>query len=150
MDPVLVRIPYNRFGCRTYNQFLIQFGSRVNLYTAFILFGAQAVVSHYGTFLGEAFHMFSLLTQERFRDKQREVSVLCPRFLKHLIELLLHLFPYSVTIRFDNHTSAHGRLFSQVGFHYKIIIPLTIVISPLDIISYVFFNLDAKLIKKSW
>ena len=51
--------------------------------------------------------------------------------LKHFVELLLHLFPDGITVWFDNHTATHWRKLSEVGLHYQVIVPLTIIISTL-------------------
>ena len=42
---------------------------------------------------------------------------------------MLHLFPNCIAVRFDYHASTHGRLLGQVSLYYKVVIPLTVVVS---------------------
>ena len=76
------------------------------------------------TFFGKTFYMLCFTTEERFWNKQREIGVLYSGFFEHLIKSALHLFPYCIAIRLDNHATAHSSLFSQVSLDYQIIIPL--------------------------
>ena len=86
-------------------------------------------MGHHGTFLGETFYVFSLAGKETLWNQQGEIGVLRTCFLEHSVQLVLHLLPDGVAIRLDDHTSTYGRLFSEVGFHDKIVIPLTIIVS---------------------
>ena len=86
---------------------------------------------YYGALFGEPLYVFGLTREERLWNQEWEVGVLCSRFLKHTVKLLLHLFPDGITIGFDNHTSSHGGLFRQVGFHNQVVKPLTIIVGTL-------------------
>ena len=86
-------------------------------------------MGHYGALLGKALDVLGLAAQERLRNKQGEIGVLCTCFLEHLVQLLLHLFPDGIAIGLDDHTSANCRLLGEVGFNHKIVIPLTVIIS---------------------
>ena len=83
---------------------------------------------NYGALLGESFYMLSFATEERFRDEEREVSVLCSGFLEHQVELMLHFLPNSVAVGLDDHASAYGRLLSEVSLGHKIVVPLAVVL----------------------
>ena len=74
--------------------------------------------------------MFCLTREERLGYEQWEVSILYARLLEHGVELMLHLLPYCVSIRFDDHASAYCRLLCEVSFHYQVVVPLTVVVSP--------------------
>ena len=87
------------------------------------LIGLQAVVGHHCAFLGEAFHVFCLAAEEALGDEEGEVGILHACLLKHVVQHSLHLLPYSVTVRFDNHTSSHVSLLRKVGLDHKFIIP---------------------------
>ena len=128
MNPVLICIPDNSLRSRTYNQFLLELSCWVNLNTALILLCAQAVVCYHSTLLSKTLNVLGLFREERLWDEQWEVCVLCTSFLKHLVELLLHLLPDSVTIRLNYHTATYSTLLCQVGLNYQVVKPLTVVI----------------------
>ncbi len=75
----------------------------------------QPVMRHDRAFLGEAGHVLGLLFEIAERDEKREVGVLVPRHLEHLIELRLHQFPDAVAPRLDDHAAAHFRIFGEIG-----------------------------------
>ena len=131
VNPVAVGVPYNSLRRGADDEFLLKLCRGVNLHTALVVLGAQAIMGHHGALLGEAFHMLGFLGEERLRDKQWEVGILRASLLEHQVELVLHLLPDGITIGFDHHTSAYCRLLGEVGLHYQIIKPLTIVVSPL-------------------
>ena len=85
LNPILICVPDNGLRCRTYNQFFFQFCCGVHFHTALVFLCAQAVVSHHGTFLGKAFHMFCLTREERFGDEKWEIGVLVSSIFEHLI-----------------------------------------------------------------
>ena len=124
LDPVLISIPYNSFRCRTYDKFLLKLSCRVHHYTIVSLIGFKTVMRNYGAFLGEAFNMLCLTAEERFRNQQREISILHSCFLELVIKYTLHLFPDSITVRLDNHTSSHISLLCQISLHNKFVVPL--------------------------
>ena len=107
MDPVLVGVPDDGLGSRADDELLIELCVRINLNLFAILCRTEAVVGNYGTLLGETCHVLSLTREETLRDEEREVCVLYTCLLKHLVELLLHLLPDSVTVWFDNHTTTN-------------------------------------------
>ena len=78
-------------------------------------------------FLGKAFGVFLFFFEKRFRHKKREIGVLMPGRLKHIVERTLHLFPDRKTIRLDDHAAANSRVFSQIGTFDDLVIPLGIV-----------------------
>ena len=123
LNPVFISIPNDSLGSRTDDQLLFKFGSRVYHHTGLVLVGLQAIVRHHGTFLGKSFHMFGFFTQKRFRNQQREISVLHAGLLEFIIQHTLHLLPNGITIRLYHHTSSYIRLFGQIGFHHQFVIP---------------------------
>ena len=108
MYPVLICVPYDSLGCRTYDEFLLKLGARIDLNTRLVVIDAQTIVSYYGALFGETFYVLSLAAEERFRDEQWEISVLCTSLLEHKVELMLHFLPNSVAVGLDDHTSAYG------------------------------------------
>ena len=128
LDPVLISIPDDRLRRRTHDQLLLQLGSRIDYYALPLGVILQAIVRHHGALLGEALYVVSLAREERLGDKEREIGILVSRLLEHLIECLVHLLPDGITIGFDHHTAAHGRIFGQAGLHNQVVIPLRVVI----------------------
>ena len=122
--PVAVGVPYNGLARGADNEFFVEPCGGVYFHSALFLVGTEAVVCNHGTFLGKPFHVFSLAGKEALRDKKGEIGILCARFLKHFVQLCLHLLPYSVSVRLYYHTAADGRLFCQIGFHNKVVVPL--------------------------
>ena len=51
--------------------------------------------------------------------------------LEHPVKDMLHLLPYRIAVRLDDHTSPHCGTLSQIGLDDKIVIPLGIVLRPL-------------------
>jgi hypothetical protein len=82
-------------------------------------------------FFGKTLGMLLFFFQERFRDKEREVSVLVSGRLEHIVEGPLHLFPDRETIRLNNHTAANGRILGQVSPFDDLVVPFGIVFRPL-------------------
>ena len=72
--------------------------------------------------------MLSLPAKERLRYEQREIGILVPRFLEHGVEYMLHLLPYRITVRFNDHTPPHSRTFCKIGLYNQVVIPLGIVL----------------------
>ena len=64
VNPVLESIPDNCLGCRTYNQLLLQLGSRIYDNTVMGLIRLQTVVRYHSTLLCKAFDMFGLTRKE--------------------------------------------------------------------------------------
>jgi len=131
VNPVLVCVPYHCLRCGTYDQFLFELGLRV-YHDAFAVGGRlQAIVCHHGALLGKARYVLGLFRKEALGNQQGEISVLHTGCLEHLVKHRLHLFPYRVTIGLDDHTSANGRVFSEVCLGDQVVIPLTIIVGAL-------------------
>ena len=126
--PVLVGVPDNSFRRRPYNQLFLQLGGRVHYHARTVRIGHQTVMGDYRTFLCETFHVLGLTAKERLRDEKREIGILVPGFLEHLVQLMLHLLPYSIAIRFYYHTSSDCRILSQTSFNNKVVIPLGVIL----------------------
>ena len=47
---------------------------------------------------------------------------------EHVVQLPLHFFPDGVSIRLDDHATAHCALLGQIGLRHKFVIPLGIII----------------------
>ena len=129
MDPVLICAPDDGFRCGAYDEFFFQ--TCFGIYNHATAFGVvlEAIVCHYGTFLGEAFHMLGFTAEERFWYQEGKVGVLHTCFLEHAVEGLLHLFPDGVAVGFDHHAAADCRLLGEVGFYHKLIVPLRVVLA---------------------
>ena len=85
LDPILIGVPDDGFRSGAHNQFFFQFGGGVHAYALAVFVGFEAVVGHHGAFLGKAFHMVGFAAEEGFGDEKREISVLMPGFLEHLV-----------------------------------------------------------------
>lgn len=83
-----------------------------------------------GAFLRESGDVFGFTAEERLRDEKGKVGVLNSGLLEFRIQYALHFFPYGITVRFDNHTSAYCGLFCQIGLHYEVVVPLRIILAP--------------------
>ena len=118
-------------GSWTDDEFLLQTGCRVNHHTVVRLIGLEAIVRHYGTFLCKALHMLSLLREETLGDEQGEIGILHTRLLEHVIQGALHLLPYRISVRLDDHAAAHIALLCQVSLYYQFIVPLAVVLTTL-------------------
>ena len=128
VDPVLISIPYYSLGCRTYYKFFFESGLRIDNNSISIRIIFQTVMRYDSTFFRETFDMLGLTAEKRLRYKQREICILVTCLLEHIVKLTLHFFPYSVAIRLDNHTSAHGRLFREISLDYEFVIPLRVIV----------------------
>ena len=128
--PVFVCIPYYGLRGGADNQFFFQTGGGVYFNSALVFFGTEAVVGHYGAFLGKTFNVFGFFRQERLWYKEREVCVLHACLLEHRVQLMLHLFPYCVAVWLDYHAAPYSGLLCEVGFHDEVVVPLAIVVSP--------------------
>ena len=131
MDPVFVGVPDDGLGSRTDDQLFVELGCWVDVNALAVFRSLETIVGHHGALLGEACHVLSLTREETLGDEHREICVLYTCLLKHLVELLLHLLPDGVAVWFDDHTTAYWRQFSEVGFHYQVVIPLAVVLGTL-------------------
>ena len=130
VDPVLVGVPDDGFGCGTDDEFLLEPGRRVHD-DAFSVGGVhQAVVGHHGAFLGESGDMLGLAAEEGLRNEEREVGVLVTGLLEHSVQDVLHFLPYGVSVGFDDHAAAHGGLLGEIRLDDQVVVPLGIVILP--------------------
>ena len=68
-----------------------------------------------GDFGRKAFDVLCLLRHEGHGDEEREVSVLMPRLLEALVELLLDIFPDGVPVRADDHRALDGAVVDELG-----------------------------------
>ena len=84
-------------------------------------------MGHHGTLFGETFHVLSLFREIAFWDEQGEVGILHTGCFEARIECLLDAFPDGIAVRLDHHTSAHRRLFGEISFHDKFVVPARIV-----------------------
>ena len=128
LNPVLIGIPDNGLRGRTHDQLLFELG--VGIDDNALAFGIvlQTVVRHHGALLGKALDVVGLFREERFGDEQREIGVLMPRILKHLVQRVVHLLPDGIAIGFDDHTTAYGRILGQPRLHDQIVVPLRVVL----------------------
>ena len=94
----------------------------------FILF--KAGMRHNRTFLGKAIYMLCLLSDITYRYQHREISILHVFRFYHTIKCFLDIFPQGVTVRFDNHATAHRRIFSHIRRPNNILIPLRKIFQP--------------------
>ena len=108
MNPVLISVPDDGFRGGANDEFLLETCRRVNLHTALVFFGTQAVVGNYGTLFGKSLYMLSLTGEEGLGYEKGKIGVLNTSSFEHAVQLLLHLFPYRIAIRFDDHTTAYG------------------------------------------
>ena len=128
LDPVFIGVPDDGLRRGTHNQLLFELG--IGVYHDAFAFGIvlQAVVRHHGALLGKALDMVRLLREEGLGDEQREIGVLMPRILEHLVQRVVHLLPNGIAVGFDDHTSAYGRVFGQPGLHDQVVVPLRVVL----------------------
>ena len=129
LNPVLIGVPDNGLRSGADDEFLFQLGGGIDLHAALVFLRTQTVVGHHGALLGESLHVFGFPRKKTLRNQQWEIGVLGTSFLEHHVQLVLHLLPNGIAIRFNDHTSTHGRLLGKVGFHDKIVIPLTVIVS---------------------
>ena len=132
VDPVFVGVPYHCLRRRTDDELLVEFSLRVDDDVLAVVAGLQTVMSDNGTLLGESLYVLGLTGKEALRDEQREISILDTQTLEVGIENRLHLLPYRIAIRLNNHTSAHRSCLRQVGFHHQVVVPLRVVLSSLS------------------
>ena len=129
VNPVLICVPDDSLRCRTNDKLFLEFGIWINNNAIARLVCLQTIVSYNSTLLSKALNVLSLTTKERLRDKKREICILHTSLLEHLIQLLLHLLPDSIAVRFDYHTTTYCRLLCEISLHHEIIVPLTIIVS---------------------
>ena len=128
VDPVLIGIPDDRLRRRAHDQFLFEPGVGIDHHALAFGIVFQPVVRHYGALLGEAFDVVRLLREEGLGDEEREVGVLVARLLEHPVQNGLHLLPDGITVGFDDHAAADGRVLGQAGLHDQIVVPLRVVL----------------------
>ena len=128
LDPVFIGVPDDGLRRGTHDQLLFELS--IGVYHDALAFGIvlQAVVRHHGALLGKALDMVRLLREEGLGDEQREIGVLMPRILEHLVQRVVHLLPNGIAVGFDDHTSAYGRVFGQPGLHDQVVVPLRVVL----------------------
>ena len=82
-----------------------------------------------GAFLGEAGSVLFFLGEQRERNEKREIGVDVAGGLETVVEFALHLFPDGVAVRLDDHATAHGGMFGEIGAFDNIEVPLRIVLA---------------------
>ncbi len=82
---------------------------------------------HDRTFFRESFGVFFFLFEKRFRHEEREIGILMPGRLEHVIQRALHLLPDREAVRLDDHTASNRRILGQVGALDEFVVPLGIV-----------------------
>ena len=127
LDPVLVGVPDDGLRRGAHDQLLLELGLRIDHHALAFGIVLQPVVGHHGALLGEPFDVVRLLREERLGDEEREVGVLMPRLLEHLVQRIVHLLPDGIAVGFDHHAAAHGRILGQPGFHHQVVVPLRVV-----------------------
>lgn len=80
-----------------------------------------------GAFFGKAFYVLGFFFEIAYGNKEREVGILVSRVLKHLVHDTLDIFPEGVSPGFDDHATADGRVFGEVGGAYDLLVPLGVV-----------------------
>ena len=128
LDPILVCAPYDCLGSRPDNEFLLEFGCRINHYSIAFRVIHKPVMGHYRALLGETGHVLCLTAEEGLRYEKREICILCTRFLELGIENSLHLLPNSISVRFDYHTSPHRGLLRKFRLDHKVTVPLRVIL----------------------
>jgi hypothetical protein len=71
----------------------------------------------------EALDVLGLLHQQLLRDEEREVPVLVPAGLDHVVEDALDRLPHGEAVRADQHAAAHGRVVGQLGLADHVGVP---------------------------
>ena len=79
---------------------------------------------HPRNFWRKSLNMIFFLFQKALRYKHWHVHILytCP--LKCSVQLLLNLFPNRIACRFNNHTTLHTRIITQLRLLYHVCVPL--------------------------
>ena len=126
-DPVLVGGPYNGFGGGADDELFFKAGGGVDNDTCTVGVVHETVVGNHGAFFGEAFYMLGFTAEERLGDEEGEVSVLVAGGFEHVVEGTLHFFPDGVAIWFDDHASANGGVFGQIGADNELVVPFGVV-----------------------
>ncbi len=85
------------------------------------------MVSNDGAFFGEAFDVGGFFFQIAERDEEREVGVLMSGVFEHLVERFLDVLPDGVAPGLDDHATAHGRDFGEVGGVHDLLVPLGVI-----------------------
>ena len=129
--PVFIGIPYNGFGGRSHNEFFFESGRRIDNHSRAVRIGHESVMGDHSTFFRKSLNVLSFTAEEGFRNEKREICILMPCFLEHLVKYTLHFFPNCISVWFDDHTSPYCGTLRQICFYYKIVIPLRVVFRPL-------------------
>jgi hypothetical protein len=125
LHPACEGVADDRLRRRPHDERLLELARRHELAVRSRL---EPVMSDDGTFLGEAFDVRRFLLQERQRDEQREVGVLVPRRLEHVVERPLHVFPQRVAPGPNDHAAADRRILGEIGAGDDLLIPLRVVL----------------------
>jgi hypothetical protein len=109
LDPLGIHRIYDRFGGGPDDQRFLQL--------------LAAAVRHDRDFRGEPLHVLGLTGEKTLRNEQREVGVLVPRVLEHLIQGLLHLLPDGIAVGPDDHAPAHRTVVRQLCARDDLVVP---------------------------
>ena len=82
-----------------------------------------------GAFLGEAGGVFFLASQIRKRDEKWKVGVDVAGGFEPVIEFALHFLPDGIAVWLDDHATAHGGMFGEIGAFDDIEVPLRIILA---------------------
>ena len=131
LNPILESVPNDGFRSGTNDEFLFQFGCRINHNSIMRLVCLETIVSYYGTLLSKAFHMLRFLREETLGNEQGEISILNASLLEHIVEGALHLLPNCITVRLDDHAAANVALLGQIGLYHQFVVPFAVVLASL-------------------
>ena len=82
-----------------------------------------AAVGHHRHLRGEPFDVLRLPRHEALWDEQREIGVLVPGVLEHLVQRLLHLLPDGVAVRPDNHAPTDRAIIGELSPGNDLVVP---------------------------
>ena len=127
LHPARERVADDRLRGRPHDQRLLELAGRDQLAVRPRL---EPMMRDHCALFREALDVRGLLLHERQRDEQREVGVLVPGGLEHVIERALHVLPERVAPRADDHAAAHRRCLREVGARDDLLVPLGVILRP--------------------
>lgn len=127
LNPVFVAVPDDCFAGWSDDELFFEFGFGIDDNALAVRVVHQAVMGDNGALLGKSVNVLGFFAEEGFGDEEWEIGVDVSGGFEHSVEGLLHVFPNSVAVGFDNHASAHDAVVSEVGFFDDIVVPLGVV-----------------------
>src|SRR5690606_22106786 len=88
------------------------------------------IMSDNSAFLGKTFCILFLSFKQTLGNKKREIGIAMASFLKHFIQLGLHLFPNGKAVRFYYHATPNFRVFCKICTVHNLVVPLRIILFP--------------------